>query len=68
MQYFMGKVMRQLCSGEETGHEIATRRNQHTHIQTALISTCYLTKTANMSEHDHGFSMQLVEIGTLPFG
>ena len=63
MRYRMGKFIRQISRGEETGHETAAYQNQYTPIQMTLISSCHLSKAASMSKSafflldDSGFDL-----------
>ena len=50
MRYRMGKVIRQISSGDETSHETAAYQNQHTPIQMTLILFCHLSKAASISK------------------
>ena len=56
MRYRMGKFIRQISRGGETGHETAAYQNQHTPIQMTLISSCHLSKAASMSKSTHFLS------------
>ena len=68
MRYRMGKVIRPISRGEETGHQTAAYQNQYTPIQMTLISSCHFSRAASMSKYGCGFNMRFVEISTLPFG